>query len=99
MKEKGFTLIEMLVVMLVVTVLLLVIIPNVVKNKEVINTKGCSALIKTVQSQVEAYEIDNRKIPTLEELKTEGYLKGDVKCPGGQEIAIVDGVVQQSGSK
>ncbi|MDA6141488.1 prepilin-type N-terminal cleavage/methylation domain-containing protein, partial [Escherichia coli] len=35
--EKGFTLIEMLIVMLVITVLLLIMVPNVLKHNAVIN--------------------------------------------------------------
>lgn len=46
--NKGFTLIEMLIVMLVITVLLLIMIPNVLKHNTVINNKGCSALVKMV---------------------------------------------------
>lgn len=46
--EKGFTLIEMLIVMLVITVLLLIMVPNVLKHNAVINNKGCSALVNII---------------------------------------------------
>ncbi|CAH2715375.1 ComG operon protein 3 [Neobacillus rhizosphaerae] len=87
--EKGFTLIEMLIVMLVISVLLIVTIPNVAKHNSNINNKGCQAYVKMVQAQVQAYEMDKNKIPTLAELKTEGYLKEDAKgCPNGNEVVI-----------
>jgi competence protein ComGC len=87
--EKGFTLIEMLIVMLVISVLLIVTIPNVAKHNSNINNKGCQAYVKMVQAQVQAYEMDKNKIPTLAELKTEGYLKEDAKgCPNGKEVVI-----------
>lgn len=87
--EKGFTLIEMMIVMLIISVLLIVTIPNVAKHSSNINTKGCQAYVKMVQAQVQAYEMDKGKIPTLAELKDEGYVNKDAKgCPNGKDIAI-----------
>ena len=57
-KEKGFTLIEMLIVLMVISVLLLIMIPNITKHNSMINDKGCQAFVKTVQAQVKAYEIE-----------------------------------------
>ncbi|MBM7701547.1 competence type IV pilus major pilin ComGC [Metabacillus iocasae] len=96
MKKNGFTLIEMLVVMLVITVLLLITIPNVLKHNSAIHSKGCDALVKTVQAQVQVYKIENQdRTPTIDQLKTEGYLKEDPTCAGGKSIVIsTDGEVQ-----
>ncbi|MFK9093276.1 competence type IV pilus major pilin ComGC [Bacillus salipaludis] len=86
--EKGFTLIEMMIVMLVISVLLIVTIPNVAKHNSNINNKGCEAYVKMVQAQVQAYVMDNNKVPTLDELKTEGYLKDVKGCPNGNTVEI-----------
>ncbi|MFC3882901.1 competence type IV pilus major pilin ComGC [Bacillus songklensis] len=95
-KKNGFTLIEMLVVMLVISILLLITVPNLLKNNGAINDKGCEAYIKTVQAQVEVYKIENEnKIPTLDQLKTDGYIK-ETKCPNGDGIEIVNGEVKES---
>ena len=98
--EKGFTLIEMMIVMLVISVLLIITIPNVAKHNSNINNKGCEAYVKMVQAQVQAYEMDKNKIPTIAELKSEGYLKEDAKgCPNGNTVAIdVDGNVTSTES-
>ncbi|PFP31240.1 competence protein ComG [Bacillus sp. AFS073361] len=98
--EKGFTLIEMMIVMLVISVLLIITIPNVAKHNSNINNKGCEAYVKMVQAQVQAYEMDKNKIPTIAELKSEGYLKEDAKgCPNGNTVAIdVDGNVSSTES-
>ncbi|TYR82425.1 prepilin-type N-terminal cleavage/methylation domain-containing protein [Priestia megaterium] len=97
--EEGFTLIEMLIVMLVITVLLLIMVPNVLKHNTVINNKGCSALVKTVEAQVQVYEIEKGKKPTLQQLESEGYLKEGTTCPNGDVIEIQsDGQVIASGS-
>lgn len=102
-KEAGFTLIEMMIVMLVISVLLIVTIPNVAKHNSNINNKGCEAFEKMVQAQVQAYRIENNKIPTVAELKTDGYLNNEAKgCPG--KTINIDGegkvtlVVQETAS-
>lgn len=93
-KEKGFTLIEMLIVLLVISVLLLITIPNVTKHNASIQEKGCEGLINMVQAQVSAYEIDNKKTPTQAELVSDGYLRAAQTCPDGSSIVIsADGEV------
>lgn len=87
--ENGFTLIEMMIVLLVITIILLVALPNVTQHSSAINTKGCKALVQMVQGQVQAYQMDNNKIPSMEELKEAEYIhQSDMKCPGGSELVI-----------
>jgi len=45
--QKGFTLIEMMVVLLIISVLILIAIPNVTKHSATIDDKGCEAYVKT----------------------------------------------------
>lgn len=98
LKKNGFTLIEMLVVMLVISILLLITVPNLLKNNGAINDKGCDAYIKTVQAQVEVYKIENEnKVPTIEQLVSGDYIKATA-CPNGNGIEIVDGEVRESGT-
>jgi competence protein ComGC len=87
MKQKGFTLIEMLIVLMIISILLLITIPNVTKHNNVINNKGCEALIKMVQAQVKAYEMENGTIPTIQELIDQKYIKSN-KCPNGNTLQI-----------
>ncbi|MBD8003560.1 competence type IV pilus major pilin ComGC [Bacillus norwichensis] len=87
--EKAFTLVEMMVVLLVITILLLIALPNITKHSSNINEKGCDGLRQMLQGQVEAYRMDKREIPTVQQLKTEGYLKNeDLKCPNGKTLTI-----------
>ena len=48
LNQKGFTLVEMLIVMLVITMLLLIMLPNATKNTSVIGSKGCDAFINII---------------------------------------------------
>lgn len=87
--QKGFTLIEMMVVLLIISVLILIAIPNVTKHSATIDAKGCEAYVKMVQGQVEAYRIDLKATPTIQELVDEDYLvDGETSCPNGSEIQI-----------
>jgi competence protein ComGC len=92
--EKGFTLIEMMIVMLIISVLLIITIPNITKNNSNINNKGCSAFKKMVEAQIQSFEMEKDRAPaSIQELKTEGYLNTE-KCPDGTAVAIQsDGTV------
>lgn len=88
--ERGFTLIEMMIVLLIISVLILISIPNVTKHSANIDKKGCDAFIKMVEGQVQAYKIEKKDIPTMEELQTSEFLNGTDTCPNGDEIQIAD---------
>lgn len=87
--ESGFSLIEMMIVLLIISVLILVAIPNVTKHSKSIDDKGCSAYIAMVQGQVEAYKMENHKYPTgLADLVNKDYFPDTPKCPDGRELSI-----------
>ncbi|MCP3025698.1 competence type IV pilus major pilin ComGC [Halobacillus sp. A5] len=86
MNQKGFTLIEMLIVLLIISVLLIVTIPNLTENTESIRNKGCEALVLNTSAQVESYYIEYDEFPvSLEELVDENYIT-QTQCPNGDEL-------------
>lgn len=99
LNNKGFTLIEMLIVLLIISILILVTIPNVTKHFATIDQKGCDAYVAMVQGQVEAYKIDKMKFPNVSQLIEEGYISTEeAKCPSGEAIIIrEDGLVMVEG--
>lgn len=87
--ERAFTLIEMMIVLLIISMLILIAIPNVTKHSKSIDEKGCLAYVQMVQGQVEAYKMDEKKIPlSILELSAEEYLPENAACPDGSEISI-----------
>ncbi len=91
-REEGFTLIEMMIVLLIISVLVLIAIPNVTKHSKSIDEKGCKAYVKMVEGQIAAYKMDHHKYPDdLTEM--DGYLPEDASCPDGRDIVIKDGIV------
>jgi competence protein ComGC len=96
--QDGFTLIEMMIVLLVISVLLVITIPNVTKNNSSINEKGCEAYVKMVQGQVQSYQIENHKVPTIQQLVDEKYIDNG-QCPSGEAVIIsAEGEVSIEGS-
>ena len=87
--EEGFTLLEMLLVMVVITILLLLIIPNVVTQRSSVEGKGCKAYVKSIEAQIQVYQLQHNKIPSLKELSDEKYITTH-KCPNGESIHISD---------
>ena len=91
--QRGFTLIEMMIVLLVISVLLMITVPNVTKNNSTINEKGSEAYIKMVEGQIQAYEMENKEIPTVKALVDGKYLVSS-EGPAGKTIQIsTEGVV------
>lgn len=94
--QKGFTLIEMMIVLLVISVLLLITVPNIGKHNQSINAKGCEALQRMVEAQVQSYEMETGHLPNaIADLVTDGYLKdSQTTCPNGDKLVVTaDGSV------
>lgn len=93
-KEKGFTLIEMLIVLAIISVLIILIVPNLTSKSEAVNEKGCDALVKVVQTQVNAYHLDHGKYPKdLNDLVGEYITSDQLTCPNGVELTYQNGKV------
>ncbi|EHJ07659.1 competence type IV pilus major pilin ComGC [Staphylococcus simiae] len=92
-KTKAFTLIEMLLVLLIISLLLILIIPNIAKQTAHVQTTGCKAQVKMVNSQIEAYLLKHNSNPsTIDDLVAEGFIKEDQKtCKSGEKITISNG--------
>jgi len=92
--RKGFTLIEMVVVLAIIALLMLIVIPNLNKQRENASKHQREALQEVVYNQAEMYQNDAAEHPnepaTLESLKTYHYL-----TPAQYDQAKRDGVEPQ----
>lgn len=63
--EKGFTLVEMLIVLAVISILVLLVVPNAISILETANQQGCEALNSSSEALRIANELtgDNAEIP------------------------------------
>ncbi|MBQ9987268.1 MAG: prepilin-type N-terminal cleavage/methylation domain-containing protein [Erysipelotrichales bacterium] len=93
MNRKGFTMLEMLIVLSVISLIFTLTIPNIQKRLETIREKGCESLIEVVNANIIQYELDHGEVPqSIEDLVSEGYLtQKQTTCMDGSAIEIVDG--------
>ncbi len=96
--KKGFTLLEMIVVIAVISVLFLLTIPNIQKVMTIIQKKGCDAQLKIVDTAILEYTLEFDVIPdSMDQLVQEGFIsEKQVKCESNEEIIIQDGQAEIS---
>ncbi len=82
--RRGFTLVEIMIVVLIIGILLAIAIPNFVRARNTSRAKACTANLKQIDSATEQYLMDNRTTtyPTLAALSPT-YIKATPNCPSG----------------
>ncbi|RDW19190.1 prepilin-type cleavage/methylation domain-containing protein [Oceanobacillus arenosus] len=95
--NRGFTLIEMLIVLMIITVLIILIVPNLSGRSAEVTNKGCDALVALVQSQADAYYIEKRELATDIKVLVDGdYITEDQKtCPNKTVLSVSNGKVNR----
>ena len=82
--QTGFSLIELLVVLVILGLIAGLVVPNVIGQTEKAKVKAASATIQRLAMGVEAYYLDNGEVPErLEQLVTD---PGDVSSWTGPYI-------------
>lgn len=78
--EKGFTLIEVLLVMVILTVLAAVVVPKFTKRSEQARITAAHTDIANLEVALDAFEVDSGRYPTTSE-----GLKALVENPSGSK--------------
>ena len=91
--KKGFTLLEMVVVLMIIGMIFLLTIPNINKVLNMVNEKGCENQLKIVDTAIIEYQIMFDEEPSsIDDLIREGLLnENQTKCRNGETIDIEDG--------
>lgn len=71
--KRGFTLIELMVVMVVIGVLCSILLPNLVRARISAKHSSCVTNIKNIATGLESYKIDHKYYPTLEKYHNDFY--------------------------
>lgn len=69
-QNKGFTVFEILTVVLIITILVLIAVPNFIKSKDNAFEASMKANARTLRIMLETYKVDNQAYP--EDLRTLG---------------------------
>lgn len=89
MKNRGFTLVELLGVIIILSLLLMVIVPSVVSSIQNGQENADESTTNSIVLAARNWLSDNRDIVennspytiTVATLKSEGYLEGDITLP------------------
>ena len=93
MIKKGFTLLEMVVVVIIISILFLLTVPNVSKVINSVDDRACHAMTKVVDSAIAQFKLDYGTMPnSINDLVNGGYLTGEqTSCSNGNSLSIEDG--------
>ena len=88
--NKGFTILEMMIVLSIIALVFLLTLPNIQQKEKIIRSKGCETLIEVANAQILLYEVENLSPPkSMSDLISKGYLKDTQRrCPNGDTIEI-----------
>ncbi|HWA81892.1 MAG TPA: prepilin-type N-terminal cleavage/methylation domain-containing protein [Fimbriimonadaceae bacterium] len=88
-KSGGFTLVEIMIVVLIIGVLMAIAVPNFIKARETSRRNSCIANLKQIDSAKEQWAMENHAVSgaTVQMSDLAGiYMKGPSTgpvCPGG----------------
>lgn len=94
-KSAGFTLVEIMIVVLIIGILLAIAIPNFVQARERSRSKACIANLKQIDSAKQQYLMDQNlsTMPATVDLTTTGglvptYIRTTPTCPAGGTYTV-----------
>jgi prepilin-type N-terminal cleavage/methylation domain-containing protein len=91
--RKGFTLVEIMIVVLIIGILLAIAVPNFIKARESSRTKSCIANLKQIEAAKEQWAMDTRAATTASPgtgdlYGATCYVKNTPICPSGGSYTI-----------
>lgn len=100
--EKGFSLVELMVVIVIIGVLIAIAIPVYRNTTEKAELRACHANQRMIEGAASQYamneEIDIEDVNEIDELND--YFSGGVpKCPSGDDYSITNGTVTCNNNK
>ncbi len=92
-KTKGFTLVEIMIVVLIIGILLAIAVPNFLKARETSRTKTCVANMRQIEGAKEQWAMEMNmgatSTPVAGDLAP-AYIKGSLPgCPSGAAAYVI----------
>lgn len=91
--RKGFTLLEMMLVLTVIATVFLLTVPNISRVMGIINERACDSQIKIVDTAILEYQLKNDVLPySIDDLISEELIsERQGVCRNGSRIYIQNG--------
>ncbi|MFN3682692.1 MAG: competence type IV pilus major pilin ComGC [Fimbriimonadaceae bacterium] len=90
-RNRAFTLVEIMIVVLIIGILLAIAVPNFIKARESSRTKTCIANLKQIDSAKEQWAMENKKTTGdacgFGDLVPD-YMKAQPSCPSGGTYTV-----------
>jgi general secretion pathway protein G len=81
-QDAGFTLMELLIVMMVITILIAIVVPKFSAALKMAREAALKEDLHVMRSAIDSYTMDKQKAPqSLDDLITDGYLKAVPEDP------------------
>ena len=93
MRKKGFTLVEIMIVVAIIGLLAAIAIPNFVKARDTAQKNACIANLKQIQGAIQVWAIDNNASgSTNVEMGNlvSDYIKKTPGCPKGGTYTLTN---------
>lgn len=89
-RRKGFTLIELIIVVAILGILAMIAIPRITTSTSSARTTACQTNQATIDTQVEMYYADTGDYPDWETLTSDAnyFPDGEPCCPSGGTFTL-----------